>query len=74
MYLIYIFINMENCMREYVNEWVVGMNINRYMVILYYIILGFFIMIVMLRYNFCSVVKVIIVIFFWVFDVVKKKG
>lgn len=64
MYLIYIFINMENCMREYVNEWVVGMNINRYMVILYYVILGFFIMIVMLRYDFCSVVKVIIVIFF----------
>lgn len=55
---------MENCMREYVNEWVVGMNINRYMVILYYVILGFFIMIVMLRYDFCSVVKVIIVIFF----------
>lgn len=64
MYLIYIFINMENCMREYVNEWVVGMNINRYMVILYYVILDFFIMIVMLRYDFCSVVKVIIVIFF----------
>lgn len=64
MYLIYIFINMENCMREYVNEWVVGMNINRYMVILYYVILGFFIMIVMLRYDFCSVVKVIIVIYF----------
>lgn len=64
MYFIYFFINMENCMREYVNEWVVGMNINRYMVILYYVILGFFIMIVMLRYDFCSVVKVIIVIFF----------
>lgn len=61
-------------MREHVNEWVAGMNINRYMATLYYVTLGFSIMIVMFRHDSCSVAKAIIAIFLGAFDAVKKKG
>lgn len=44
-------------MREHVNEWVAGMNINRYMATLYYVTLGFFIMIVTFRHDSYSVAK-----------------
>lgn len=40
----------------------------------YYITLGFFIMIVTLRHDSCSVAKAIIAIFLRAFDAVKKKG
>lgn len=73
-HFIYYFFNTENCMREHVNEWVAGMNINRYMATLYYVTLGFFIMIVMFRHDSCSVAKAIIAIFLGAFDAVKKKG
>lgn len=61
-------------MREHVNEWVAGMNMNRYMATLYYVTLGFFIMIVTFRHDSYSVAKAIIAIFLRAFDAVKKKG